>query len=144
MPEAGDRSALSCYLSFPACLLCRCADTESLVALHVRLKEWDSAIQAAEGIASLLPTVYLPYASWLAEQGRFEEAQDAFRRANQPEQSLRLLGVRKQAWLLLPFERVALSREWLPIRWSRPVAVAVRAQDISRAILAEGCLCERG
>eukprot|EP00708_Paratrimastix_pyriformis_P002166 GAFH01000905.1.p1 GENE.GAFH01000905.1~~GAFH01000905.1.p1 ORF type:complete len:389 (+),score=102.82 GAFH01000905.1:481-1647(+) len=66
-------------------------DTESLVALHVRLGEWEQAIQAAEGSPALAATVYLPYASWLAEHGRFEEAHEAFQKANRPDQSLSML-----------------------------------------------------
>ncbi|KAJ4458012.1 putative Intraflagellar transport protein [Paratrimastix pyriformis] len=73
------------------CWVCVPLDTESLVALHVRLGEWEQAIQAAEGSPALAATVYLPYASWLAEHGRFEEAHEAFQKANRPDQSLSML-----------------------------------------------------
>ena len=37
------------------------------------------------------PSVFTPYADWLVEQDRFEEAQAAYRRAECPDKSLRIL-----------------------------------------------------
>jgi hypothetical protein len=50
-------------------------DTASLIQLHVALSEWDNAISIAEANPEYVAIVFLPYAAWLAEHGRFDEAQ---------------------------------------------------------------------
>ena len=52
---------------------------------------WDDALQIIEQHPAYAPQVYLPYAQWLAEHDRFEEAQDAYKKAGQGGQSLRML-----------------------------------------------------
>ena len=52
---------------------------------------WDDALQIIEQHPAYAPQVYLPYAQWLAEQDRFVEAQAAYTKAGQGEQSLRML-----------------------------------------------------
>ncbi|KAK2950407.1 putative Intraflagellar transport protein 122 like protein [Blattamonas nauphoetae] len=63
----------------------------ALIQLHVKLGEWDEAISIAEANPRFLPIVFLPYAAWLAENGMFEEAQTAFKRAGRPDHSIHLL-----------------------------------------------------
>ena len=66
-------------------------DMGALIQLHVRLGEWERAIDIAEQHPQLLPRVFLPYAAWLAEHGNFDDAQKAFHRAGRPDQSIALL-----------------------------------------------------
>lgn len=35
--------------------------------------------------------IYLPYADWLSAQDRFEEAQEAYKKANRPDLSLKII-----------------------------------------------------
>lgn len=69
----------------------RLGDMGALIQLHVRLGEWESAINIAEQHPQLLSRVFLPYAAWLAEHGNFDEAQKAFHKAGRPDQAIQLL-----------------------------------------------------
>mmetsp|Transcript_24173 Transcript_24173/g.65451 ORF Transcript_24173/g.65451 Transcript_24173/m.65451 type:complete len:1251 (-) Transcript_24173:228-3980(-) len=66
-------------------------DYQALVALAVEHGQWEEAVDLARKHPQYTAQVYLPYAAWLALQDRFEEAQDAFKKGGQPEQSVRML-----------------------------------------------------
>jgi len=67
-------------------------DIQALMRLHVELSKWDEAFLLSEQHGGkYAEDVYLPYAQWLAENDRFDEAQVAFKRAKKPEKSMRML-----------------------------------------------------
>jgi intraflagellar transport protein 122 len=73
-------------------LIRRLGDEKSLLALHIEMKRWDDAFRMVESNPTLdASAIHLPYAYWLAEKDRFDEAQAAFARAGVPEKALGLL-----------------------------------------------------
>ncbi|RXN12603.1 intraflagellar transport protein 122-like [Labeo rohita] len=50
-------------------------DLKALVQLHVDARHWDEAFSLVEKHSQFRDDVYVPYAQWLAEHDRFEEAQ---------------------------------------------------------------------
>uniref|UniRef100_A0AAA9S014 Intraflagellar transport protein 122 homolog n=1 Tax=Bos taurus TaxID=9913 RepID=A0AAA9S014_BOVIN len=50
-------------------------DLKSLVQLHVETQRWDEAFALGEKHPEFKDDIYVPYAQWLAENDRFEEAQ---------------------------------------------------------------------
>lgn len=66
-------------------------DVKSLMELHVELHKWDEAFELVKMRPELAKDIYLPYAEWLAINDRFDEAQDAFKMAGRPDESLRML-----------------------------------------------------
>mmetsp|Transcript_26127 Transcript_26127/g.60322 ORF Transcript_26127/g.60322 Transcript_26127/m.60322 type:complete len:1204 (+) Transcript_26127:58-3669(+) len=69
----------------------KCGDTKMLMELHVELEKWDDAFALAKLHPELGSMVYLPYANSLMLNDKFEDAQDAFRRAGRPEQAIVML-----------------------------------------------------
>ncbi|GBG34100.1 Intraflagellar transport protein 122-like [Hondaea fermentalgiana] len=67
-------------------------DVQSLMKLHVTLNKWEDAfLLSAQHGNKYAEDVYLPYAQWLAEHDRFDEAQVAFKKADRPEKSMLML-----------------------------------------------------
>jgi len=66
-------------------------DIQGLLHLNLEFKKWDDALQLIEGHPEYAPQVYLPYAQWLVENDRFDEAQEAYKAAGQAGRSLELL-----------------------------------------------------
>ena len=67
-------------------------DVQSLMELHIELHHWEEAFMLAsahEGRFS--DDVFLPYAEWLAISDRFEEAQEAYKKAGRPDLSRKIL-----------------------------------------------------
>jgi intraflagellar transport protein 122 len=62
-----------------------------LLQLHVDTAQWDEAFRLLRAHPDYDHVVYLPYAAWLAERGRFDEALDAFARAGRSDQALAVL-----------------------------------------------------
>ena len=56
-------------------------DAEGLLHLHLMSNQWADALVLIEEHPAFAPRVYLPYAQWLVEEDRFEEAQAAFKQA---------------------------------------------------------------
>ncbi|KAG8002573.1 hypothetical protein GBF38_015038 [Nibea albiflora] len=50
-------------------------DLQALVQLHVETRHWDEAFSLVEKHPQFKNNVFVPYAQWLAENDRFEEAQ---------------------------------------------------------------------
>lgn len=66
-------------------------DLKSLVKLHVDTRHWDEAFHLLEKQPDLKDDVYIPYANWLAENDRFDEAQEAFHKAGQQHKAVEVL-----------------------------------------------------
>ncbi|XP_062056469.1 intraflagellar transport protein 122 homolog isoform X4 [Lepus europaeus] len=66
-------------------------DLKSLVQLHVETQCWDEAFALGEKHPEFKDDIYVPYAQWLAENDRFEEAQKAFHKAGRQGEAVRVL-----------------------------------------------------
>ncbi|VEL09569.1 unnamed protein product [Protopolystoma xenopodis] len=82
--DKGDRRSLEqCALhlarlgefAFAADCYARLGDTEQQLAVYVEAKQWEEAFALVEQHRELKVNLYLPYAQWLAEHDKFEEAQ---------------------------------------------------------------------
>ncbi|NWR56785.1 IF122 protein, partial [Bucorvus abyssinicus] len=66
-------------------------DLKALVQLHVETRRWEEAFALSEKHPEFKDDVYVPYAQWLAENDRFEEAQKAFHKAGRQTEAVRVL-----------------------------------------------------
>uniref|UniRef100_A0A8C2UFA8 Intraflagellar transport protein 122 homolog n=1 Tax=Coturnix japonica TaxID=93934 RepID=A0A8C2UFA8_COTJA len=66
-------------------------DLKALVSLHVETHRWEEAFAVSEKHPEFKDEVYVPYAQWLAENDRFEEAQKAFHKAGRQREAVRVL-----------------------------------------------------
>ncbi|XP_020611190.1 intraflagellar transport protein 122 homolog isoform X2 [Orbicella faveolata] len=66
-------------------------DIRALLELHVETKHWDEAFELAEKHPEFKDEVFVPYANWLAENDRFDEAQEAFHKAGRRDQAVKVL-----------------------------------------------------
>ncbi|NWZ69877.1 IF122 protein, partial [Acrocephalus arundinaceus] len=66
-------------------------DLKALVQLHVETHHWEEAFALTEKHPEFKDEVYVPYAQWLAESDRFEEAQKAFHKAGRQREAVRVL-----------------------------------------------------
>lgn len=66
-------------------------DLKALVSLHVETHHWEEAFALSEKHPEFKDEVYVPYAQWLAENDRFEEAQKAFHKAGRQREAVRVL-----------------------------------------------------
>jgi intraflagellar transport protein 122 len=69
----------------------RIGDSQSLLQLHVEMGNWPQAFLLLDRFPQHAGDVFVPYAAWLAMNDRFEEAQEAFRKANRPKEALRMM-----------------------------------------------------
>ncbi|XP_064523149.1 intraflagellar transport protein 122 homolog isoform X3 [Pseudopipra pipra] len=66
-------------------------DLKALVQLHVDTHHWEEALALSEKHPEFKDDVYVPYAQWLAENDRFEEAQKAFHKAGRQTEAVKVL-----------------------------------------------------
>ncbi|NWS11626.1 IF122 protein, partial [Pachyramphus minor] len=66
-------------------------DLKALVQLHVQTHHWEEALALSEKHPEFKDDVYVPYAQWLAENDRFEEAQKAFHKAGRQTEAVKVL-----------------------------------------------------
>ncbi|XP_062492206.1 intraflagellar transport protein 122 homolog isoform X4 [Pezoporus occidentalis] len=66
-------------------------DLKALVHLHVETHHWEEAFALCEKHPEFKDDAYVPYAQWLAENDRFEEAQKAFHKAGRQHEAVRVL-----------------------------------------------------
>uniref|UniRef100_A0A8C6JTT4 Intraflagellar transport protein 122 homolog n=1 Tax=Melopsittacus undulatus TaxID=13146 RepID=A0A8C6JTT4_MELUD len=69
----------------------RVGDLKALVHLHVETHHWEEAFALCEKHPEFKDDVYVPYAQWLAENDRFEEAQKAFHKAGRQREAVQVL-----------------------------------------------------
>lgn len=67
------------------------ADLKGLMSLHVELHKWDEAMKLAKRNPEMESMIWLPHADWLSANDRFDEAQEAYKKAGRPELSLRII-----------------------------------------------------
>eukprot|EP00051_Salpingoeca_urceolata_P027998 m.484376 g.484376 ORF g.484376 m.484376 type:complete len:1206 (+) comp23337_c0_seq1:143-3760(+) len=68
-------------------------DQKRLVELFVESHRWQDALALAQRSPELTQEVYVPYANYLAETDRYQEAQEAFRAAGQEQKAIEVLEV---------------------------------------------------
>ncbi|XP_027133028.1 intraflagellar transport protein 122 homolog isoform X2 [Larimichthys crocea] len=66
-------------------------DLQALLQLHVETRHWDEAFSLVEKHPQFKNNVFVPYAQWLAENDRFEEAQKAFHKAGRQNEAVKVL-----------------------------------------------------
>ncbi|XP_034942292.1 intraflagellar transport protein 122 homolog [Chelonus insularis] len=69
----------------------RLGDDPDVADVLIEAQAWPEAFELVERNPKLKSRVYGPYARWLAETGRFSEAQEAFQIAGQTEESMTVL-----------------------------------------------------
>ncbi|TGZ55252.1 hypothetical protein CRM22_010436 [Opisthorchis felineus] len=98
--DKGDRDCLErCAIqlarlgeyAFAADCYARYGDVENQLALHVEARNWEEAFSLVEKHPEHTGRVYLPYAQWLAENDKFEEAQAAFAKGGLQTEAIRVL-----------------------------------------------------
>ncbi|GMF31371.1 unnamed protein product [Phytophthora lilii] len=69
-------------------------DLDALLQMHIRLQEWEEAVRLADRHRDSVrrpDEVFVPYAQWLVTQDRFDDALEAYTRAQRPDQCCNLL-----------------------------------------------------
>jgi intraflagellar transport protein 122 len=66
-------------------------DIGQLISLHMESHRWDEAFQMCQQYPEFSAQIYLPWAEWLAFNDRFDEALDAYKKANRPDLSLQMI-----------------------------------------------------
>ncbi|XP_028309970.1 intraflagellar transport protein 122 homolog [Gouania willdenowi] len=66
-------------------------DLKALVQLHVETRHWEEAFALVEKYPQFRNDIFVPYAQWLAENDRFEEAQKAFHKAGRQNEAVKVL-----------------------------------------------------
>ena len=62
------------------------------MSLHVEMQKWDEALTHVQAHPEFADMLYLPYADWLSTNDRFEEAQEAYKKAKRPDMAIRIVG----------------------------------------------------
>ncbi len=66
-------------------------DLKAQMYLHIELEKWEEAFTLANKNSELASLVSIPYAQFLTKNDRFEEAIEAYKRANRPDLSMKIL-----------------------------------------------------
>ena len=69
----------------------RLGDLNALMTLHVQCEKWDEAFMLAKQNPEMESMIYLPYADYLSTNDKFDEAQEAYKKAGRPDLSLRII-----------------------------------------------------
>nr|CCC93690.1 predicted WD40 protein [Trypanosoma congolense IL3000] len=67
------------------------SDYRSLISLHMEMKEWRKAFALLDLYPQYIREVYVPWANWLADNGNFTAALDAYRQAKWPKEAVRMM-----------------------------------------------------
>ncbi|KAK3103245.1 hypothetical protein FSP39_017787 [Pinctada imbricata] len=76
---------------FAAEVYSKMGDMKSLIHLHVEAKHWEDAFTLVEKHPEYKEDVYVPYAQWLAENDKFDDAQEAFHKAGLQGEAVKVL-----------------------------------------------------
>lgn len=66
-------------------------DLKALLNLHVELEKWEEAFRVVKQNPELKSVLYNPYAEWLINKDRFEEAREAYKEANELGKAVKLI-----------------------------------------------------
>jgi intraflagellar transport protein 122 len=66
-------------------------DIEQLISLHMESHRWDEAFNLCQQYPKYSAQIYLPWAEWLAFNDRFDDALEAYKKANRPDLSLQMI-----------------------------------------------------
>jgi len=88
-------------------------NTSELINVYMETDKWDEALQLLDQHPEMADKVYLPYAAWLANNDRFEEAQVALRRAGQPAEAIRIISTLAESAVLTNNFRDAGYLHWM-------------------------------
>ncbi|GET93166.1 hypothetical protein, conserved [Leishmania tarentolae] len=66
-------------------------DHQALIGIYVAKGDWRNAFTILEKTPTLAREVYVPWATWLADNDKFDEALEAFRAAKWPKEAMRLM-----------------------------------------------------
>lgn len=66
-------------------------DAKALLQLHVEMNMWKEAFKLLDRFPMFAAEVYVPWAGWLAQNDRFEEAQEAFKIAKRPREARHMM-----------------------------------------------------
>ncbi|KAI9332491.1 WD40-repeat-containing domain protein [Obelidium mucronatum] len=72
------------------CLI-KMGDITHLLSLHIELMQWEEAFRIAETYPEYSQQIYLPYATWLAMNDRYMEAQVNYRKAGRVDEAIKVL-----------------------------------------------------
>ncbi|RDD42914.1 Intraflagellar transport protein 122-like protein [Trichoplax sp. H2] len=76
---------------YAAEVLNKIGDSKALAKLYIDSRKWTEAFELAKNNPQLKDEIYVPYATWLAENDKFEEAQRAFYEAGRKKEAFRVL-----------------------------------------------------
>ncbi|XP_061187801.1 intraflagellar transport protein 122 homolog isoform X4 [Saccostrea echinata] len=76
---------------FAAEVYSKMGDIKALINLHVEAKHWEDAFTLADKHPEYKEEVYVPYAQWLAENDKFDDAQEAFHKAGLQGEAVKVL-----------------------------------------------------
>ncbi|CUG87361.1 WD40 repeat-containing protein, putative [Bodo saltans] len=66
-------------------------DARALLQIHVEMNMWKEAFRLLDRFPMFAAEVYVPWAGWLAQNDRFEEAQEAFKIAKRPREARHMM-----------------------------------------------------
>jgi intraflagellar transport protein 122 len=88
-------------------------NTAELMEVYMETEKWEEAFLLLGQHPQMAHKVYLPYAAWLANNDRFEEAQMAFRKAGRPAEAIRMLSTLSEAAVSTNNFREAAYYYWM-------------------------------
>ena len=66
-------------------------DLKAFIFFHVECEKWDEAFMLSKQNPEMESMIYLPYADWLSTHDKFDEAQEAYKKAGRPDLSLKII-----------------------------------------------------